>query len=250
MDDVFKALADPTRRTLIDLLAERDGRTLSELDEHFDTTRFSTMKHLRVLEAAGLVNTRKVGREKYHYLNPVPIQLVYDRWVSAYARPFTKNLADLKTALEAQMTTASTTKPVHVYEILIRTTPEKLWQALTDPAQTPHYLYSSRLESEFKPNSPWRSLSRDGKLEAQGTILESDPPRYLRMTFGWGDEAEANTVVAYTIEPRGELCSFTLTHEGLDAQNPASRSIVEGWTYILSGLKTFLETGEPLEPTV
>jgi DNA-binding transcriptional ArsR family regulator len=99
---VFKALADPTRRMLLDRLFERDGRTLGELEADCEMTRFGVMKHLRVLEEAGLVTTTKAGREKHHFLNPVPIRLIHDRWISKYAEPHVSALADLKSSLEAK----------------------------------------------------------------------------------------------------------------------------------------------------
>lgn len=100
MDEVFKALADPTRRLLLDRLYDNDGQTLTELDRGLRITRFGTMKHLRVLEDAGLVVTRKIGRFKRHYLNPVPIQRIHDRWVSKYALPWASALSAMKTTLE------------------------------------------------------------------------------------------------------------------------------------------------------
>ena len=99
-DLVFRALADPTRRLLLDRLFERDGRTLTELESQLEMTRFGVMKHLRVLEDAGLVVTRKSGREKLHFLNPVPIRLIHDRWIGKYAERHVSALADLKTQLE------------------------------------------------------------------------------------------------------------------------------------------------------
>jgi DNA-binding transcriptional ArsR family regulator len=98
---VFKALADRTRRFLLDLLYERDGRTLTELESGLDMTRFGVMKHLKVLEDAGLVVTKKSGREKLHFLNPVPIRLVHDRWIDKYTERQVSALADLKQSLEA-----------------------------------------------------------------------------------------------------------------------------------------------------
>src|SRR5512141_1471552 len=124
VDEVFKALADPTRRSLLDELYRRDGQTLSELEDRFSMTRFGVMKHRRQLEEAGLVVTRRRGREKLHFLNPVPIRLVHDRWVSKYAEPWAAALSDLKNELETQME--------KVFEIYIRTTPERLWAAITD----------------------------------------------------------------------------------------------------------------------
>jgi DNA-binding transcriptional ArsR family regulator len=99
-DLVFRALADPSRRHLLDLLFERDGRTLTELDSELDMTRFGVMKHLKVLEEAGLVTTRRHGREKLHFLNPVPIRLVHDRWIDKYTEHKISALAELKTELE------------------------------------------------------------------------------------------------------------------------------------------------------
>jgi DNA-binding transcriptional ArsR family regulator len=99
-DQVFKALADPTRRALLDRLYERDGRTLTELESEIDMTRFGVMKHLRILEDAGLVVTRRVGRQKLHYLNPVPIRLIHDRWIDKYRERQVSALANLKTTLE------------------------------------------------------------------------------------------------------------------------------------------------------
>jgi len=101
MDEVFKALADPTRRLLLDELYRRDGQTLTELESRVEMTRFGVMKHLKVLEEAHLVTTRRRGREKLHFLNPVPIQLVHDRWVSKYAEPWAATLSGLKNTLEA-----------------------------------------------------------------------------------------------------------------------------------------------------
>src|SRR6202048_738343 len=124
MDAVFRALADPTRRSLLDELFKKDGQTLSALEERLPMTRFGVMKHLKLLEEAGLVVSRRRGREKLHFLNPVPIRLVHDRWVSKYAEPWAAGLSDLKHKLEKRMGKG--------FEIYIRTTPERLWEAITD----------------------------------------------------------------------------------------------------------------------
>ena len=107
MDAVFKALADPTRRSLLDDLFKQDGQSLKSLEADLDMTRFGVMKHLRVLEVAGLVTTQKRGREKLHFLNPVPIRLIHDRWVSKYAEPFAATLTGLKKELEEDDGTAA-----------------------------------------------------------------------------------------------------------------------------------------------
>src|ERR671914_454595 len=125
MDEVFKALADPTRRSLLDELYKDDGQTLTALEQRLPMTRFGVMKHLRQLEEAGLVKTKRRGREKLHFLNPVPIRLVHDRWVSKYAEPWAAALSGLKHRLEDKTMEK-------VFEIYIKTTPERLWEAITN----------------------------------------------------------------------------------------------------------------------
>jgi uncharacterized protein YndB with AHSA1/START domain len=245
-DDVFKALADDNRRLLLDLLFQRDGQTLSELCAHLPMSRYGCMKHLQVLEDAGLVTTQKAGREKFHYLNPVPIQLVYDRWVSKYAQPYAQTLSALKNILEE---TPMSSLETHVFQIFIRTTPEKLWQAVTDGDFTQHYYFGTRVESTWQPGAPY-TYSHDGGLLLEGEVLEVNPPQKLVTTFVPhyvpGAEALPPSKVTFEIEPRGDLCKLTVTHAEIDPANPASPGMVEGWAMILSGLKTLLETGEPI----
>src|SRR3954449_10535793 len=121
----FRALSDPSRRLLLDRLFERDGQTLGELCGNLpEMTRFGVMRHLGVLEEAGLLSTRKVGREKRHYLNPVPIRLIHDRWISKYAEPVLGALSALKQHMERPMT-----MPDHVYSVYLKASPERIWQA-------------------------------------------------------------------------------------------------------------------------
>src|SRR3954470_19095665 len=165
-DRVFRALADPTRRHLLDRLFERDGRTLTELESELEMTRFGVMKHLRVLEEAGLVTTRRSGREKLHFLNPVPIRLVHDRWVSKYAEPWAATLSGLKTQLEDEV--MQTVKPVSwaegtapvangtaVFEVFIKATPERIWDAITDPAQRKLYSFGVETNSDWTAGSEY-----------------------------------------------------------------------------------------------
>src|ERR671933_228959 len=141
MDAVFKALADPTRRDLLDELFRDDGQTLSALEGRLPMTRFGVMKHLRILEEAGLVTTRRRGREKLHFLNPVPIRLVHDRWVSKYAEPWAATLTGLKRRLED--------RPMEkVFEIYIKTTPERLWDAIIDPDLREKYTFGVGVHSD------------------------------------------------------------------------------------------------------
>src|SRR3954468_21133579 len=154
MDDVFRALADPTRRSLLDELFREDGQTLTSLEERLPMTRFGVMKHLKVLEEAGLVKTRKRGREKLHFLNPVPIRLVHDRWVSKYAEPWVAGLSEIKHRLETDME--------KVYEIYIRTTPDRLWEAITDPDIRAKYNFGASAVSDWTPGSRLDMGARDG----------------------------------------------------------------------------------------
>lgn len=245
-DEVFKALADVSRRTLLDLLFQRDGQALSELQEHLPMTRFGVMKHLQILEDAGLITTRKVGREKLHYLNPIPIQMVYDRWVSKYARRFSRSLTELKYLLEDQ---EMTEKPAHIFTVFIRTTPEKLWQAITDGELTSQYYYGSRVESTWQPGAPFTYMTDNG-LAIEGEVLEYDPPHRLVTTFipRWipGATPPPPSKISWEIEPKGAACKLTVTHSEIAAEVAQTYGIVEGMAQILSGLKTLLETGEPL----
>ncbi|MCU1457925.1 MAG: ArsR family transcriptional regulator [Actinomycetia bacterium] len=240
MDEIFKALADPTRRSLLDELYRQDGQTLGELAGHFEMTRFGVMKHLRQLEEAGLVVTRKRGREKLHFLNPVPIRLVHDRWVSKYSEPWVAGLSDLKQRLENPME--------KIYEIYIRTTPELLWNAITDPGIRAKYNFGAGVVSDWKPGSSLQMGAPEaGVLLGEGEVLEADPPRRLvhTLTALWGDDvkAEGATTVTWEIEPVGDSCHLTLTHV---LREGANDQLYGGWPMILSGLKTWLESGQLL----
>jgi uncharacterized protein YndB with AHSA1/START domain len=242
VDLVFRALADPTRRSLLDDLFREDGQTLSSLEERFPMTRFGVMKHLRQLEEAGLVVTKRRGREKLHFLNPVPIRLVHDRWVSKYAEPWAAALTGLKSRLEASME--------KVFEIYIRTTPERLWEAITDPDQRAKYNFGSTYTSDFKPGSRFEvSHPKADGLLGEGENLEVDPPRRLvqNMVALWSDEvkSEGTSRITWEIEPIGEdSCRLTVTHDQL--RESANEELYGGWPMILSGLKTWIETGEVL----
>ena len=242
MDDVFKALADPTRRSVLDELFREDGQTLGALGRRFPgMTRFGVMKHLGQLERAGLVVTKRRGREKLHFLNPVPIRLVHDRWVSKYAEPWAAALTGLKSNMENTME--------KVFEIYIRTTPERLWQALTDAETRSKYNFGVRVESDWTVGSPYTfAHSHAPGLIAEGTNLEVDPPRKLVQSYTalWSDDAkkEGSSRVTYEIEPVGDSCRLTVTHDRL--REGASPELYGGWPMVLSGLKTWLESGELL----
>jgi len=242
MDTVFRALADPTRRSLLDELFREDGQTLNALEEHFSMTRFGVMKHLKQLEEAGLVVTRRRGREKLHFLNPVPIQLVHDRWVSKYAEPWASGLTGLKRQLEGQ-------QMEKVFEIYIKTTPERLWEAITDPEIRSKYNFCARATAEWKPGARFEMSAGGGSVAlGEGEVLEVDPPHRLvhTMTALWSDDVknEGSSRITWEIEPVGDSCRLSVTHNQL--REDANPELYGGWPMILSGLKTWLETGELL----
>ena len=243
MDEVFRALADPTRRSLLDELFQQDGQSLSALEQRLPMTRFGVMKHLRLLEEAGLVVTRRRGREKLHFLNPVPIRLVHDRWVSKYAEPWAATLSGLKHRLEDRTMEK-------VFEIYIKTTPERLWEAITDDEMKRKYSFGVGVESDWTPGSRYALVTPavPGGI-AEGENLEVDPPRKLVQSFNalWSDEvkAEGTSRVTWEIEPVGDdSCRLTVVHDQM--REGAHGEIYGGWPQILSGLKTLLETGETL----
>ncbi|MGN9841565.1 ArsR/SmtB family transcription factor [Nonomuraea sp. H19] len=259
MDEVFKALADPSRRRLLDSLNARNGQTLRELCSGLDMARQSVSKHLAGLEAANLVTTVWRGREKLHYLNAEPINAIAERWITQYDRHRAAALADLKTALEDPQVADTD----FVYTTYINTTPERLWQALTDPAFTRRY-WGVALESDWKVGSTvtWK---QDGVTieDPEQVVLESEPGRrlaYAWHTFtpefaksvGFDDEtlarmaAESRSRVTFDIEPRGQMVKLTVIHGGFEPGSVVRESVSQGWPELLSNLKTLLETGETL----
>ena len=261
MDEVFKALADPTRRSLLDELFKLDGQTLTTLEERLPMTRFGVMKHLKVLEEAGLVTTRKRGREKLHFLNPVPIRLVHDRWVSKYAEPWAATLTGLKRQLEEEAMEQQVDVPYQVplshaddgsgmavFEIYIKTTPERLWEAITDPKQRAVYTFGVETHSDWTDGSAY-SAGVPGVVDiVAGENLEVDPPNRLVQSFNalWSDDVKAagTSRVTWEIRPVGDSCQLTVIHDQLPAD--ANPELYGGWPMILSGLKTLVETGDHL----
>ncbi|HET7782953.1 MAG TPA: metalloregulator ArsR/SmtB family transcription factor [Arthrobacter sp.] len=241
MDAVFKALADPTRRELLDELFREDGQTLGALERRFDMSRFGVAKHLRILEEAGLVVTRRRGREKLHFLNPVPIRLLHDRWVSKYAEPWAAGLSDLKSRLESPME--------KIFEIYIKTTPERLWEAITNSEIRSKYQFGNTIETDWTPGGSFTMNNvKAGAPLGEGENLEVDPPRRLVQTMRalWGEDvkAEGTSKITWDIEQVGDSCRLTVTHS--DLREGANEQLYGGWPMILSGLKTWLETGEKL----
>ncbi|CAM5281477.1 ArsR/SmtB family transcription factor [Streptomyces aurantiogriseus] len=249
MDQVFKALADGTRRRLLDRLHERAGQTLGELCEHIDMTRQSVTQHLAVLEAANLVATARRGREKLHYLNPVPLHEIQERWIDKFERPRLRVLTDVKRRAEEAMTD----KPTFVYVTYIASTPEKVWDALTDADLTAAYWGHSNV-SDWQAGSRWEHVRTDGSgiADVVGTVVESERPTRLVTTWASPDEEgqeDRHSRVTFDIRQHADIVRLTVTHEDL----PTERDLADvslGWPAVLSNLKSLLETGRtlPQEP--
>lgn len=259
IDEVFKALADPSRRRLLDSLNAQNGQTLRELCADMDMARQSVSKHLAVLEAANLVTTLRRGREKLHYLNAAPINEISERWIDHYDQPRVRALADLKQALE----NPTMQKPTFVYTTYIQTTPETLWQALTEPAFTKRY-WDVTFETDWTVGSTMVWDNHGAIIADPGqVVLESDPYRRLSYTWhnftpelgeviGFSGElladlaAEPRSKVTFEIEPAGDAVKLTVVHDGFEPGSKVAESVGSGWPVVMAKLKTMLETGEPL----
>lgn len=237
MDALFKALGDPARREILDSLRRKDGQTLGELEVQLPMTRFGVMKHLKVLEDAHLVTTRRAGRFKHHYLNPVPLQQALDRWIEPLlARPAARAILDLKHRLETPMTDT----PDFVMQTYIRCIRDALWEALTDPEAVAHYHFAATRAE--KRDGAVVSYGPDGGVMLVCTEIEAEPKSRLVTTFDakWDAEARPSRVV-YLIEAEGTQCRLTVEHYGLTG---AAEGVCDGWARWSAGLKTWLETGE------
>lgn len=244
-DPVFKALADPTRRSLLDSLRGRNGQTLGELCEPLAMARQSATQHLGVLEGANLISTVRRGREKLHYLNPVPIWEIQERWIERFERPRLRALSALKRRVEED---SMANRPSYVYVTYIESSPERVWEALTDPELTAAYWGHSNV-SDWKVGSTWehRRVDGSGVVDVAGTVLEAVPPSRLVVTFDApGDPPPGGpTTVTFTIEPYHQIVRLTVTHENL-ADDAALEAVSAGWPAVFANLKSLLETGHVL----
>ncbi|BBX92524.1 metalloregulator ArsR/SmtB family transcription factor [Mycolicibacterium boenickei] len=257
MDEVFKALADPSRRLLLDSLNDRDGQSLRELCGRLSMARQSVSKHLAVLEAANLVTTLRQGREKLHFINAEPINAVADRWIDRYDATRVQTLADLKTVLDNPGMVGE-----FVYTTYIRTTPERLWQAITNPAYSSGYL-AHAIESDWQKGSTYTWIEDTLRIEdPEQVIVESDPYQRLAFTFHTftpelleiapelGEEtiaaaaAERRSRVSFDIEPIGDQVKLTVTHDGFDPGSVVRDVIAHSWPVKLSSLKSGLEQSD------
>ncbi|MER7283451.1 metalloregulator ArsR/SmtB family transcription factor [Dactylosporangium sp. NPDC000244] len=245
MELVFKALADETRRSVLDRLRERNGQTLRELCEHLDMARQSATQHIDVLVRANLVTVVRRGRERLHYLNPAPIHEIEARWISGFDRPRLDALSAIRRQAEQEY--AMTTVPTYVYVTYIHATAEQVWRALTDADLTARYWGHANV-SDWQPGSPWEHRRTDGSgvADVVGKVLEAEPPTRLAITFEDSphEDREPSTVT-FLVEPHQDIVRLTVTHErlaNLDMFNGISR----GWPAVLANLKSLLETGSVL----
>jgi uncharacterized protein YndB with AHSA1/START domain/DNA-binding transcriptional ArsR family regulator len=249
MDAVFKALADPTRRLLLDRLREHNGQTLTELCERLDMARQSVTQHLDLLEGANLVTVVRRGRERLHYLNPAPIHEIEERWIAEFEKPRLQAISAIKTrAEEYAMTTGTTPVPSYVYVTYIRADAEQVWQALTDADLTTQYWGHANV-SDWQPGSTWehRRIDGSGVADVVGRVIEAEPPTRLVITFAGPDDEPPGgpSVVTFLIEAVDRIVRLTVTHENLPDLGMLD-GISQGWPAVLANLKSLLETGEVL----
>ena len=255
-DALFRALADPSRRLLLDRLYERDGQTLGELDAALpQMSRIAVMKHLRVLERAGVVVSRRSGRKRLHFLNPVPIRRLHDRWLDK----FRTRAADVLLALQSFMEeptmgadNGALERPRFVSQIYIRAAPAEVWRAITESEFTLNYYYGSTVESDWSVGSPYR-YAIAGNDAIVGTVLEAEPPRRLVLSFDarWDEEvaADAPTRLTWEIEEASPgVSKVTTIHDQFPSKTATLEQVAGGMPFILSALKTLLETDQPLVP--
>jgi DNA-binding transcriptional ArsR family regulator/uncharacterized protein YndB with AHSA1/START domain len=262
VDDVFKALADPNRRLLLDRLNARNGQSLRELSAGLEMARQSVSKHLAVLEGANLVTVVRRGRERLHYLNAEPVNAIAERWISRYDRPRIRALADLKTALEE----TEMERPSFAYTSYIKTTPELLWQALTDPAFTDRY-WNLSFQTDWQPGSSMTWINHGVRIEdPEQVVLEAEPFRRLSYTwhaftpelaerFSWADDElveatarERRSKATFEIEQLDDEVRLTVVHDGFDPGSRVLGLISGGWPRVISELKTMLEHDQVLAP--
>jgi len=244
-DAIFKALADPTRRHLLDSLHERNGQTLGELCAQLNMARQSASQHVTILEAANLISTMWRGREKLHYLNPVPIYDIQERWIGKFEHPRLRALNALKRQAE-ESTMAD--RPTFVYVTYIQATPESVWHALTDPGLTAEFWGHSNV-SDWQAGSGWEHQRTDGSgiADVAGTVREAVPPRHLVITFESpaGELVVPPAQVTFNIEQYGEIVRLTVSHQNLPS-HADYEAAAAGWPAVFANLKSLLETGHVL----
>ncbi len=244
MDAIFKALNDPARRDLLDSLRKKDGQSLSDLEQVLNMTRFGVMKHLRALEEANLIVTRKVGRFKYHYLNVLPLQEMMDRWAAPFLQTQARALAELKQKLERETKMG---KPDFLMQTFIGCTQDALWDALTQADQMAAYHFAcNAVEGNAAIDETTTFIRPDGSAMLKQVTTALDPKSRIAMTFEplfMGPDAPTSDMV-YLIEPQGDMCKLTIEHYNM---SPGQEGFAEGWARLASSLKSYLETGTGLK---
>lgn len=251
---MFRALADPTRRRLLDALHERAGQTVSDLCADLDMRRQSVSQHLELLEAANLISTVRSGRRKLHYLNPVPVHELRSRWIGTFEEPRLEALDDIRRRAEEKAVSEPDDDagpvPDYVYTTYIRASAEQVWDALTDADLTARFWGHAQV-------SDWASGSRvdhvrvdgSGTSDVAGRVVEADRPHRLAFTFGeparLDDPTVVPSLVVFEIDADRAIVRLTVTHTRLGT--PIEREAVgQGWPTVFANLKTLLETGDVL----
>jgi uncharacterized protein YndB with AHSA1/START domain len=277
---VFKALADESRRQILDIVKGDEGISVNGVAEHFEFSRFAVMKHLRILEEANLLRIEKDGRFRKIHINAIPIQMIYDRWLSQYSRHWASGLTRLKYELESKAAASTSVyaaaslpkgfqrKPLgvtkenvmekeikQVYVMYIRASIEKLWDALVKAELTPEWFAGMAVKFEPKVGAAltYEAKGPDGNEMAlvKGKVLELEPKKKLAYTFSLQvDEkvrADKESRVKYELEPSGDSIKLTVTHDQFETETPSYHGTSAGWPMHLSTLKTWVETGKALE---
>ena len=245
MDKVFKALGDKSRRHLLDILYVKNGQSLTELSSNLEITRQAVAKHLKILEDADLVVSVWKGREKLHYLNPVELRHIYLRWISKFDETRIEGLFELKNKIE-EVKTQEVNMKGFMYQIVIASSAEKVWESLTTPEFTQKFWFGRSVVSDWEVGSAVSIVTPEGIVEAKGEVLEFVLNK--RLSYTWQsseDTIEETTTVVFELQEMGPMTKLTILHD-VDAEKANFQQAAAGWTFILCGLKTFLETGSPM----
>ena len=248
-DTVLLALSHPGRRALLDALHERDGQSVTDLGQALpELGRHAVLKHLGVLEDAGLVTSHKAGRTRLCYLNAAPLVALAQRWLDDYALGWGQALNRLKSTSERRPEAMTTAAPLHRQAIVIDATPERVWTALTQECSS--WFFTTTLNSSLEPGSDYTYTYPDGRRAAEGTIIAADPGQRLEMTFSptWDDAVtpEAPFRLVWSLAAQGGATLLTVEHYELDPSTETARQVGPGSLFLISNIKTWIETGKPM----
>ena len=241
MDNIFNALGDKSRRHLLDVLYEKNGQSLTELTATLEMSRQAVTKHLSILEEANLVVPVWKGREKLHYLNPVPLRLIYLRWISKFDEMRIESLFEMKNNNEAK--TQEVNMKGFMYQIVIASSAEKVWESLTKPEFTEKFWFGRKVQSDWNVGSAVSIVTPEGLIEVKGEVVEFEINK--RLSYTWlsaYDKIEDISTVVFELQEMGDLTKLTILQD-IDVEKANFQQAASGWTFILCGLKTFLETG-------